>query len=158
MSMIALFVGRFQPFHLGHLKVIKEILRENEKVIIAIGSSQEISTPENPFPFWEREKMIADSLRAEGIERFEIIGMPDYMDDVKWASAIMKKCSFDRVYSRNPWTIRCFRKAGVPVLEHGLYEKKKYSATEIRKRMRAGKNWEKLVPESVGQHIRLLAP
>ncbi|MCX6815150.1 MAG: nicotinamide-nucleotide adenylyltransferase [Candidatus Aenigmarchaeota archaeon] len=156
--MIALFVGRFQPFHLGHLKVIKEILKENEKVIIAIGSSQENGMEDNPFSFEERRKMIRDSLNREGVKTFEIIEVPDLMDDVKWVSEIRRKCSFDRVYSRNPWTARCFRKAGVPVLEHGLYEKEKYSATEIRKRMRAGKRWEKLVPESVGQHIRLLVP
>jgi len=156
--MIALFVGRFQPFHLGHLKVIKEILRENEKVIIAIGSSQENGTEDNPFSFKERENMIREVLVSEGIRNFEIIGIPDVMNDIRWVAEIRKMARFDRVYARNPWTARCFRKAGVPVLEHGLYEKEKYSATEIRKRMRSGKGWEELVPAKVGQHIRLLAP
>jgi nicotinamide-nucleotide adenylyltransferase len=140
------------------MKAIKEILKENEKVIIAIGSSQESGTEANPFSFQEREKMVRDSLESDGVKDFGIIGVPDVMDDVRWVAEIRKRARFDRVYTRNPWTIRCFRKAGVPVLEHGLYEKEKYSATGIRKKMRAGKRWEKLVPESVGQHIRLLVP
>lgn len=32
-----LFVGRFQPFHLGHLHVIKELLEKVDELIIAIG-------------------------------------------------------------------------------------------------------------------------
>lgn len=45
----ALFVGRFQPFHLGHLKVIKDILKKNDFIVIAIGSSDEKNTDKNPF-------------------------------------------------------------------------------------------------------------
>ena len=37
----ALFIGRFQPFHNAHLADIKKILKENDEVLIAIGSSQE---------------------------------------------------------------------------------------------------------------------
>ena len=147
--MIALFVGRFQPFHLGHLKAIKEILGENERIVIAIGSSQASGTGENPFSFEERERMIREALESEGIRNFGIIGVPDFNDDRKWALEIQKRCRFDRVYSRNPWTIRCFRGLGIPVKSHGIYEREKYSATEIRKRMAEGSEWENLVAEKV---------
>jgi nicotinamide-nucleotide adenylyltransferase len=150
----ALFVGRFQPFHLGHLEAIRNILKENDKVVIVIGSSQEISTPENPFPFWERERMIADSLKAEGIENFKIVAVPDFMDDEKWASAIMEKCSFDMVYSANPWTLRCFRKKGIACELHKLSHREKYNSTEIRRRIAAGEEWESLVPAKVAEFIK----
>ncbi|MBI5051569.1 adenylyltransferase/cytidyltransferase family protein [Candidatus Micrarchaeota archaeon] len=35
-----MFVGRFQPFHLGHYKVVKRLLKDYEEVIILIGSSE----------------------------------------------------------------------------------------------------------------------
>ena len=40
MAETGLYVGRFQPFHLGHLEAIKHILKKVDTVIIAIGSAQ----------------------------------------------------------------------------------------------------------------------
>ena len=38
----ALFIGRFQPFHKAHLSDVKLALKECDKIIIAIGSSQDV--------------------------------------------------------------------------------------------------------------------
>jgi nicotinamide-nucleotide adenylyltransferase len=35
-----LLIGRFQPFHIGHLKAIEQATSENDEVIIGIGSAQ----------------------------------------------------------------------------------------------------------------------
>ena len=43
------FVGRFQPFHKGHLEFIKKILKEVEELIIIVGSSQFSHRIDNPF-------------------------------------------------------------------------------------------------------------
>ena len=69
----ALFIGRFQPFHIGHLKVIKWILKKYDKVIIVIGTSQESNTDKNPFSIEERKEMINKTLKTENIEKYEII-------------------------------------------------------------------------------------
>ena len=45
----ALFIGRFQPFHNGHLNVIKTLLENHKEVVVVIGSAQEENTAENPF-------------------------------------------------------------------------------------------------------------
>jgi nicotinamide-nucleotide adenylyltransferase len=123
-------------------------------VIIVIGSSQESGTRKNPFSFQERRKMIRESLEAEGIKNFKIAGIRDFMDDKKWVSEIRKACYFDRVYSRNSWTIRCFRKAGIPVKRHELHENGRYSATEIRKRLFRGGEWESLLPGKAADHVK----
>ena len=60
--MKALFIGRFQPFHKGHLKVIKDIIKKDYRVIIGIGSSQYSHTVDNPFTSDERKKMIQETL------------------------------------------------------------------------------------------------
>ncbi|MEM2915309.1 MAG: adenylyltransferase/cytidyltransferase family protein, partial [Candidatus Bathyarchaeia archaeon] len=54
----ALYVGRFQPFHLGHLEAVKYMLRNSKEVIIVIGSAQESHTLTNPFTAGERVYMI----------------------------------------------------------------------------------------------------
>ena len=74
---IALLVGRFQPFHLGHLRLIQTLeKRENlGKLIIGIGSAQFKNTPENPFSFDERKEMITKSLNIS--INYKIVKIPE---------------------------------------------------------------------------------
>jgi nicotinamide-nucleotide adenylyltransferase len=145
----ACFVLRAQPFHLGHLKVIKLILKKYDKVIIIIGSSQESNTDKNPFTLRERKEMIDKSLKSEGIvkERYEVIGIEDVHDDKLWVENILKKAKFDVVFSMNSWTKRCFDAFNIPVKEHPIFDD--ISATKVRKMIKEKKEWEGLVPEEV---------
>lgn len=52
------FIGRFQPLHKGHCAVISQALKQSEKVIIYIGSSDRPRCFRNPFTFEERKSMI----------------------------------------------------------------------------------------------------
>ena len=46
---VGLYVGRFQPFHNGHLSIVKEGLAHCARLILVIGSAQESGTEQNPF-------------------------------------------------------------------------------------------------------------
>lgn len=150
----AFYVTRAQPFHSGHLKVIKWILKKWEKVVIAIGSSQKSSTNENPFTFGERKKMIESSLKSEKIKknRYKIIGIPDVYDDETWVKNILEKAKFDIVFTRNPWTKRCFDRFKIPVKEHPMFGN--ISASEIRRMIIKNKKWERLVPKEVQKILK----
>ena len=63
--MNALFIGRFQPFHKGHLKIIQNISKEYDEIIIGIGSSQYGHALENPFTIDERITMIIKTLEKK---------------------------------------------------------------------------------------------
>jgi len=107
--MIALFVGRFQPLHKGHVKVLKNLLKKYDKDIVAIGSIGERSK-ENPFTFQQRKQMIKLVFPKEVKKgKIVIIGIKDYFDDEKWSNALMKKAKFDVVVTGNKWTERCFK-------------------------------------------------
>src|SRR5207245_2773190 len=73
MSGRALFVGRFQPFHRGHLATVRRILETNDEIIVGIGSAQYSHTGENPFTAGERYEMIKRALDAEEIDGVERI-------------------------------------------------------------------------------------
>jgi len=150
------FVLRAQPFHLGHLKVIKWILKKYDKVIIIIGSSQKSNREKNPFTFDERKKMIESSLKSEGIKKkkYEIFGIPDVNDDKLWVENILKKAKFDVVFTMNVWTKRCFDAIKIPVKKHPIFDN--ISATKIRKMIKEKKEWEKLVPEEVKKFLKKL--
>jgi len=152
----ALFVGRFQPFHLGHLKAIKEILKKNKEIAIVIGSAQKDKTPENPFSVEERKKMIERGMKEANVKNYKIISVRDFNDNEKWAKAIQRLADFDVVYTMNPWTERCFERIGIPVRRHELHDKEKYSGTEIRRRILKDQDWRDLVPEVVAKFIKSL--
>jgi len=52
------FIGRFQPFHHGHAKVIETALENAEHVIVLIGSSNRARDWYNPFTYEERASII----------------------------------------------------------------------------------------------------
>ena len=51
-------IGRFQPFHNGHLAVLQHALRLADKVIVLVGSAGQPRTTRNPFNAGERAVMI----------------------------------------------------------------------------------------------------
>ena len=63
-----LFIGRFQPFHLGHLKDIKRAIQEVDELVIGVGSSNEECTKENPFTVEERieKRWLSKPTRVSG--------------------------------------------------------------------------------------------
>lgn len=60
--MNGLLIGRFQPFHMGHLSAVKFALSQVEKLWIGIGSSNKSHEKRNPFTADERKEMILSSL------------------------------------------------------------------------------------------------
>ena len=148
----ALFIGRFQPFHNAHLLDIKSITKEVNQIIIAIGSSQEQNTIENPFSCNERKQMIVNVLKKHKIKNCKIHPVPDLYDDEKWLRYIKKNLpKSDFLYSGNPWTLKCFKKYNLNVNKIKLV--KGISSTIIRERMLKDKNWQDLVPKEVADYI-----
>ena len=157
MAKRALFVGRFQPFHKGHLEAVKMILKENDEIIIAVGSAQYSHKLENPFTAGERIVMIRRALENEGIDLKQvwIIPIPDVHVHMMWISEVVGYTpKFDVVYTNEPLTRRLFMEAGFDVRPIPFIKRKIYSATEIRKRMIEDGNWEELVPKAVAEYIR----
>jgi nicotinamide-nucleotide adenylyltransferase len=157
LSKRGLFVGRFQPFHLGHLNAIKNVLKEVDELVIVIGSAQYSHNLTNPFTAGERLTMIRKALEEAKIEsaRIWIVPVPDVHLHMMWVSSIEGYTpKFDVVYSNEPLTRRLFIEAGYNVKPIRFYERKLYSSTEIRERMLKDESWEKLIPKSVAVFIR----
>ena len=149
----ALFIGRFQPFHNAHLENIKNILKENGNIAIAIGSSQKKNTFDNPFSFKERRDMITEVLKNQKIKNFSIAPIPDLYDDRKWVSYIKQKIrQFDIVYSGNSWTLKCFKKFDFEVRKIKLI--KGLSSTLIRERIVRNEDWKSSVPREIFIHLK----
>ena len=155
MSRDGLIIGRFQPFHNGHMEVIRKICSECDHIIIGIGSAQYSHTEKDPFTAGERYQMIAEALRSEGMDNFYIVPIEDLNRYAVWVSQVESMCPpFNVVYSNNPYTRRLFQEAGYEVRDSPLYNRSEYSGTEVRNRIREGKEWEHLVPDAVAKVIK----
>jgi nicotinamide-nucleotide adenylyltransferase len=149
-----LYIGRFQPFHNGHLKLIKDIKDRYDEIIIGIGSSQYGFDEKNPFTVKERRLMIENTLKNNKINNYIIFEISDIHNYPKWVShveSIIPK--FDVVIANNPLTIELFKKKGYKVIKTKLYNRNVFSGEEIRKKMVNNQNWEKTVPKEVHKII-----
>ena len=149
--MRGLYIGRFQPYHLGHQAVLEKIAEEMEEIVIVVGSAQESHTSENPFTAGERMDMIYAALEQGGLRgRCCVIPLEDVNRNSVWVAYLQSMAPrFDAVYSNNPLVVRLFREAGVEVRSPTLYQRDLYSGTAIRRMMREGGDWAALVPEGV---------
>jgi len=148
----ALFVGRFQPFHLGHGEALRIIFKAADELVIVIGSSQKSHDLDDPFTTGERISMIRAALDEMKIapSRYYLIPVPDSTMHACWASTVIAYCPpFHVVYSNEPLTRCLFREAGRTVRGITLFQRKLYSATEIRQRILTGKAWRTLLPQGV---------
>ena len=152
-----LYVGRFQPFHFGHLAAIGDILKEVEELIIVIGSAQYSHNLNNPFTAGERLVMIRDALEEAGVDckRIWIVPVADVHLHMMWVSALVGYTPhFETLYSNEPLTRRLFKEARFKVKPLPYHERKYYQSTEVRERMIKDEDWEKLVPKSTVKFIK----
>ncbi len=153
----ALFIGRFQPFHYGHLFAIKYALEYTDFLYIGLGSANRSHERRNPFTAAERILMIKSVLEKENIDqrKWMIIPIPDVKVHYLWTKIVrMLVPKFEIVFSNDPLTLRLFSEENFPVIEVPLTEREKFIATEIRNRILEGQPWEHLVPEPVIKIIK----
>ena len=85
---LAVYVGRFQPFHLGHLALLKHALSMAPRVVIVIGSAHQARSPKNPFTWRERAEMIKLALNDAERARVEFLPVRDHYDEARWVAAV----------------------------------------------------------------------
>lgn len=155
--MRGMIVGRFQPFHKGHLNAIKYILKDVDDVIIIIAASQQSHQPINPYTAGERYEMIHHALidDLKDLKRILIIPANDISDNGLWVAHLTRLVPrFDICYTNNPLTKYLFEQAGKEVRATPLFERKEFSGERVRELMLKDDNgWKKLVPKAVAKVI-----
>lgn len=86
-----IFIGRFQPLHLGHEAVIRGALERVETLIVVVGSSHIASDPKNPFTFADRDAMFHRVFNHEiATGRLILVPLYDYEHDYDWRENLKK--------------------------------------------------------------------
>lgn len=108
----ALFIGRFQPFHVGHYDALQSMRRAMGRVKIVIGSSNRSRTADNPLRYGERRSYIASVVGSD----VPIIPLPDHPDDQAWLVRLRRHVGpGDVVYTGNAWVAGLCRTGGITV-------------------------------------------
>lgn len=130
----AVVIGRFQPFHNGHLSILKKIEKNQKikKIIIIIGSSQFKNIQDNPYSLSARKKIIKLSIAGQIKKKVTIKSCPDVFNDKLWWQKIIKITGKNIVvYTGNQWVKNIFKKNKIKIIN--IKKEIKISGTALRK-------------------------
>jgi cytidyltransferase-like protein len=166
---IGMVHGRFQPFHLGHLSLVRAALARFPFVLVGVTnadsghSAPEPTDPDraalhaNPFTFTERALMIQGALWTERPGATMVTPFPISKPALWSAYAPEGAVHLLRVFDE--WgeeKVRRLRNAGHEVVVVEAGREKHISGTEVRRRIREGGDWRSLVPPAVARFIERL--
>ena len=72
------FLARMQPVHNAHLWLVEKALKENDKVLIVLGSENKVDMLRNPYGITLRKRMLRECLTEEQNKRLSILTLPDW--------------------------------------------------------------------------------
>ena len=145
--MNGLLIGRFQPFHLGHLEALQFALSKVDKLWLGLGSSNKSIEHNNPFSAEERKKMILSSIDDSMKNKITIYFIPDLDNHVKWIEKIDTIVpKFDIIFSNDPLTDHLYSKRSVQVMTIPFLKRDQLSGTRVRDLIKSDQKWDDLVP------------
>jgi bifunctional NMN adenylyltransferase/nudix hydrolase len=100
---LLVFIGRFQPFHMEHKRVIETALTKAKHVLVLVGSSGKARTVRNPFTFEERREMIFEAFSHQDRARMRVRPLRDKTyNDSAWIKQIQDKVMDTAIGLQNP--------------------------------------------------------
>jgi nicotinamide-nucleotide adenylyltransferase len=146
--MNGLLIGRFQPFHLGHLDALQFALSKVDKLWVGLGSSNLPPQKDNPFSAEQRQEMILSSIDDAMKEKISIYFIPDLDNHMKWIEKIDTIVpKFDIIFSNDELTNHLYSKRNTQVMTIPFLKRDKLSGTHIRDLIISDQKWNDLVPE-----------
>jgi len=156
--MRALYLGRFNPPHKGHIYAIEYILEQTDidEIVILIGSGEKAYSSKNPFTGGERLEMMTEIVRNHfNINQFYITAIPDTNRNTIWPANVTDLVpSFEVIFTNNPLVQQLFSNLSkTEVREVPLENRSEFSGKVIREKIVKGEDWEDSVPEGVKKLI-----
>jgi nicotinamide-nucleotide adenylyltransferase len=146
--MNGLLIGRFQPFHLGHLEALRFALSKVDKLWVGLGSSNLSPQKNNPFSAEQRKEMILASIDDSMKEKISIYFIPDLDNHIKWIEKIDTIVpNFDIIFSNDELTNHLYSKRDIQVITIPFLNRDRLSGTTIRDLIISDQKWDDLVPK-----------
>ena len=90
---VAVVIGRFSPFHNGHLHVVETAAAENDYLVIVFGSARQARTFKSPWSDNNRVAMINQCFTERFGDKVQIrfAGVQDHYNDYHWEKDVVNK-------------------------------------------------------------------
>ena len=154
--MRGLFVGRFQPFHRGHLELVRGVTASDpsRRLLVVIGSAERSYTWENPFTAGERFEMVVRALDEASVSGVDVVPVPDIDRHALWVRYLEGQLPpFDRVYSHNALTLLLFQRAGYATESPPLVDRARLEGVRLREKLSRGQDIGAWVPPAVARYL-----
>lgn len=145
-----LFIGRFQPFHLGHLSAIKQGLDQCEKIILVIGSANRNFSVDNPLSLSERKQIVELVIQKENLQSKVscLSSLDDNPDNLAWTETMIQSLPpFEVVIGNNALVTVLTEYMGYAQFHPHLTKREILQGVMIRKRVIESKKWQDRVSE-----------
>lgn len=165
-------LGRFQPLHLGHMEYLQAARAKTDQLVVGItnpdasaliyddADPRRSRSENNPFSYFDRYQMVASSLFELGWSLNDFIIVPASINKPHEMKPYLPPASVTTVYITvyDEWGERkadLVRQLGysVSVLWRRDPNDRLTSGTDIRKAIRLGEPWRKLVPSAVARYL-----
>jgi len=152
--MDGLLIGRFQPFHLGHLEALQFALSKVDNLWVGLGSSNVPVEKTNPFSAEQRKEMILSSIDDSMKKKISIYFIPDLDNHIKWIEKIDTIVpKFEIIFSNDELTKHLYSKRSIKVESIPFVNRDKLSGTKIRELIISDQKWDDLVPEGTKKFL-----
>lgn len=91
---VGIFIGRFQPLHIGHITIMAYMQKKYDHIIMLVGSANQCVSIKNPFSFELRKQWLEqcfDDLVDDvaSSKKITVLPLNDYRyNDVKWEAGL----------------------------------------------------------------------
>lgn len=148
-------VGRFQPFHKGHLAMVEELAGRFDEVVLVVGSAQKSHTLDNPFTAGERIEMVRAATADAGVDNAVVVAVPDLHRNALWVHHVETYIPrVDVVVTHNPLPARLFSEAGYDVEQPAMTDRERFEGARVRQALLEDAGWEDLVPPAVARLVK----
>lgn len=89
---LGVVIGRFSMLHNEHIRMFRQMLRENTHIIVLVGSANRRMSNKNPFSYAERRQVIDAEMRRIGAENYSILPLFDRLyTETRWEASVQQR-------------------------------------------------------------------
>lgn len=149
----ALFIGRFQPLHLGHLKAIDYLSKKYPRLTIAIGSSNK-RDEDNPISANDRLMLLR--LATKRYNNLKFTFLADDSSNRLWTTKVKRRFDPKKyvICSMNPLVNSLLKKAGYKFDTLGYSQRYLLEGKKIRRLIRQNKSYSKRIPKEIQRWMK----
>ncbi len=170
MVKVGVVLGRFQPFHNGHLSYFLLALKNTKSLIIGITTPGKKPTryepknplrfgkENNPFSFSQRREMIKAALKTRGVNLKRIRFIHFMPQKLKiWQSQVPSSATYFLILRpSDSKQVSEMKAQGLNIKILKVIKEDKYKGFNVRRLLKDDSNWEALVPKPVADYINRL--